>query len=189
MNWIKSIFGSKISDSEYKDGIFYLKNFEEFDSSKPLLVCFHGNSSIAETFGELITRTKGGIQVIAPDLPGCGRSKRLDEYSMSIVGKMMSNLITSFNPSSVYLFGHSLGGHLLAFIDVPQVKGMAMAGTPPISSMDDFPKAFTPGEAEQELIQLLMKEEPFTAEEVARVAPGEPPSTCSVAVVFDVGDP
>ncbi len=133
------------------------------------MVCFHGNSSTAETFGELIDRTKrDDIQVIAPDLPGCGRSVRLDEYSMEIVGQLMRRFILSFDPSIVYLFGHSLGGHLTAFIDIPQVKGIALAGTPPLSSNDDFPNAFTPGDEEIKLIHLLMKDTAFTTDEAIK---------------------
>lgn len=146
------------------DGIYFIKNFDEFAPSGPLLVCFHGNSSTSLTFIEILKGFSGKVQCLSVDLPGCGKSKRLDEYSMPIVGQLMEELINSFQPTEVYLFGHSLGGHLLGFINV-MIGGIAVAGTPFLSSANDFSLAFKPHPEVLELIPLLSKETAFTPNE------------------------
>lgn len=151
-------------EADYRGTTYFLSNFDsaKFDKTRPLLVCFHGNSSCAETFKLFY---KCPVQTIAPDLPGCGNSARWDSYSMESVGKEMSHFIMSFEPTEVWLLGHSLGGHLTGFIssDVP-VTRVFLAGTPPLSSADDFPLAFTPEIGARELIPLLSQEEPFDLE-------------------------
>ena len=145
--------------------IAYSTNFKVFDRTKPLLVCFHGNSSSRLTFLYLLGLLADLIQVVAPDLPGCGDSGHLDSYSMSILGQIMSNWITStFNPVSLSVFGHSLGGHLIAFLNL-KFDTVILAGTPPLSSSNDFPLAFYQNAETAALIPLLSKADPFTDEE------------------------
>lgn len=153
--------------------IFYFKNFDEFDPSTPILFCFHGNSSCAETFDKTLEYPKKVIQVVAFDLPGCGRSDNLPEsteYSMELVGKIMREACASFgttDPEKTYLFGHSLGGHLLTFIDPDNTMcaGAIIAGTPPLSSAADFGEAFKPSEEAAALLPLLSKASAFTKDE------------------------
>jgi pimeloyl-ACP methyl ester carboxylesterase len=148
----------------YLDGIRYLTNFEDFDASKPLMVCLHGNSSCAETFINILQDAKGQIQIIAPDLPGCGKSKRLKRYSMCTVGYEIHKFIKSFKSQHLYLFGHSLGEHLLAYIPI-KCDGIIIAGTPPLSSPKDFSAAFAPDEEAKKLIPFLAQEQQFTKEQ------------------------
>jgi len=159
---------SKLFENK-RNGIFYLANVDEFDTQKPVIVCVHGNSSIAETFGLFLgalTKTHGlqAMQGLAVDLPGCGRSDRLEEYTMKIVGERVSEFIKSFGFSKVFMFGHSLGGHLLGFITC-ELAGIAIAGTPPISKEEDCKEAFKPGPAEMHLLPMLWQDTPFTAEQ------------------------
>lgn len=164
-----------LDDSDDVIKIFCFRNFNRLDPEKPVLFCFHGNSSCAETFFETLKYDPQTIQVVAFDLPGCGRSKNLPEsieYSMELVGEIMRKAILSFNPveKKTYLFGHSLGGHLLAFIDPSDNRntlcaGAIIAGTPPLSSAADFDKAFKPDADAMKLIPLLSKEDKFTFEE------------------------
>jgi len=150
--------------------IFYLTNFVEFDPTLPVLFCFHGNSSIAETFYRILELTRGFLQVIAPDLPGCGRSSRMQRdadnpYSMQSVGEIMSRFVRSFNtdPALTYFFGHSLGGHLIAYLDCP-VTNIVLAGTPPLSSANDFAVAFAPDAEAVTLLPFLSSPEQFSPE-------------------------
>jgi len=69
-------------------------------------------------------------------------------------------------PSSVYLFGHSLGGHLLAFINL-EVSGFAIAGTP-LSSVADFESAFVPNKEETHDLLELLRIECFTSDEARK---------------------
>lgn len=158
--------GKNIFESFF-EGIYYIRNFKKFDSNIHLLVCFHGNSSTSLTFVKILEGLIGKVQCIAVDLPGCGKSKWLENYTMSIVGQIMTNLINSFQSPKVYLFGHSLGGHLLAFIDV-KISGIAVAGTPFLSSANDFPFAFKPDQEVLELIPFLSKETAFTLDEARK---------------------
>uniref|UniRef100_A0A6C0C671 AB hydrolase-1 domain-containing protein n=1 Tax=viral metagenome TaxID=1070528 RepID=A0A6C0C671_9ZZZZ len=145
--------------------IYYTSNFTDFNPERPVLFCFHGNSSIAETFYRIAELTSGFLQVIAPDLPGCGRSARLASYSMESIGEIVSLFVKSFNsnPRTTYSFGHSLGGHLIAFIDYP-FANIILAGTPPLSNADDFVKAFSPDPEAVELLPFLSSHEQFTSE-------------------------
>lgn len=160
-------------------GIRVMQNFHETDNrTNPLVVCIHGNSSCAETFLFLmneITRTEKDriekiIDVIALDLPGCGRSKRLDSYSCQSVGQMIADLLkNNYNADNrdVYYVGHSLGGHLEAFVDVRK-KGVVLMGTPPLSGASDFQFAFAPNDEAKSLIPLLSKEAAFTDDEARK---------------------
>ena len=146
--------------------LFYLANFYEFQN-KELLVCIHGNSSCAETFSEILSGFSGVLQTVAIDLPGCGRSKRLPEYSMELVAEVVSNFINSFNAPRVHLFGHSLGGHLLTFLDI--TPGLIiLAGTPPLSSAVDFSTAFKPDSEAIELLPLLSLDRRFEEDEARK---------------------
>lgn len=201
-----------------KFGITYFQNTELVDQEKDTIFCLHGNSSIAETFENVldefnkynkkaalynnilfvffcftillnffvefhyflevilncfvailwfyltVKKKLKSIQTIAVDLPGCGRSDRLDEYSMEILGDKMANFIRSFGIESdkIHLFGHSLGGHLASYISKSlgdDIKGIAIVGTPPLSSGADFPNAFNPKEYMKEMDEKEMNEE------------------------------
>lgn len=153
---------SPISSQNFLNG---LKNFETFNPSIPIIVCLHGNSSIAETFVLILyLLRKSGIQAISIDLPGCGMSEDLADsniYTMERIGNIIKNLIEEhYKADKIFLFGHSLGGHLLTYIDM-DINGIAIAGTPPMSDSSDFPKAFDPDDEAKELIPLLSQETPF----------------------------
>lgn len=148
--------------------ISFMQNVSFIRPNVCTIFCFHGNSSIGRTFedfaAQMISRD---IQVIAPDLPGCGYSSRLNEYSMQIIGNIMSDFIRFFNIDIQYInvFGHSLGGHLIGFLNI-HVAHIAIAGTPPLSSAVDFGNAFNPPDMHiKQLIPLLSQESAFNDEE------------------------
>lgn len=159
----------RLDDVDAEVKVFCYHNFYQLDPKTPILFCFHGNSSCAETFAETLKYDPGVVQVVAFDLPGCGRSDDLPatmEYTMQIVGDIMSKAIASFkaDPTKTYFFGHSLGGHLLPFIE-PKPVGVIIAGTPPLSSAADFGEAFKPGPDAMKLLPLLSKADKFTEDE------------------------
>lgn len=152
--------------------LYYATNYRNISPTRPTIFCLHGNSSIWRTF-ELfaICAIPHGIQVIAIDLPGCGNSSRLDNYSMQIIGNIISTFIGSFQiePQFCNVFGHSLGGHLIAFLN-GEFHLVILAGTPPLSSGADFNGRitgtetvcpFSPDNTAMDLIPFLSQETPF----------------------------
>jgi pimeloyl-ACP methyl ester carboxylesterase len=75
----------------------------------PVLLLLHGLGATGEVWQNLLERNWPG-EVIAPDLPGHGRSPRLESYTFS----SMASAVTSVVPSGrrVVVLGHSLGGVL-----------------------------------------------------------------------------
>lgn len=53
-----------------------------------------------------------GFRVIAPDLPGHGRSSRWPHYALAVFDDALAALAEQRLPSRFDLVGHSLGGHL-----------------------------------------------------------------------------
>jgi len=145
----------------YHNEIRCLKNYQQFEKDRPLLLCLHGNSSSAETFIKLIDHPQRDIQILAIDLPGCGKSKRLDRYTMQSVADEVQAMIDFIGPKRLFLFGHSLGGHLIGFITA-RYEGIVISGTPPLGSSKDLGEAFTPNEGSTKLIPLLSQELPFS---------------------------
>jgi pimeloyl-ACP methyl ester carboxylesterase len=134
----------------------------------PILICIHGNSSCADIFIEIIKKFNNKFNILALDLPGCGNSYDLDSYTMDFVGDKVSDFISTISFNKLYFFGHSLGGHLLPFIKTYKnqiIKGIILAGTPPLSSINDFKYAFTPNPEYNNIIKLLSKNVKFTENE------------------------
>lgn len=157
------------------NGISYICNFENYDPTLSTIICLHGNSSSGLTFINVATITHGTIQIIAPDLPGCGLSDRLDSYSVEIEGNAISEFIHNLGITEVFLWGHSLGGHLLHHIPPRdfRIMGVILAGTPPLCptsfSPDSLhPAPFTPSSNDSDLLPLLSQIEPFTYEQAER---------------------
>lgn len=108
------------------------------------------------------------FNILALDLPGCGNSHKLEDYSMEIVGDRVSEFIFTIPFKKLYFFGHSLGGHLLPYIKIHEkqnIEGIILAGTPPLSSISDFKYAFTPIPEYENIIKLLSKDVEFTENE------------------------
>jgi pimeloyl-ACP methyl ester carboxylesterase len=126
------------------------------------MFCFHGNSNSSLTFNNILKTDS--FNVVAVDLPGCGKSDRLQHYSMDELGELMGMVIRHFNPKGiVVLFGHSLGGHLLTYIPF-KADLYILSGTPPLSGPEDFPHAFKPDSDAQYLIPYLSDINPFSHE-------------------------
>jgi pimeloyl-ACP methyl ester carboxylesterase len=75
----------------------------------PVLLLLHGLGATGEVWQSLLERHWPG-EVIAPDLPGHGRSPRLDAYTFS----SMASAVAAAMPSGrrFVVLGHSLGGVL-----------------------------------------------------------------------------
>ncbi|TDV42679.1 alpha/beta fold hydrolase [Actinophytocola oryzae] len=75
----------------------------------PVLLLLHGLGATGEVWHELLERGWPG-EVLAPDLPGHGRSPRLDEYTFEAMAASVASVLPAGRP--VVVLGHSLGGVL-----------------------------------------------------------------------------
>ena len=66
--------------------------------------------------------SSAGIDVVAPDLPGFGKSGKLDRYSLSLYADIIAELAQEFE-TPVIGMGHSMGAKvvLAAMIDHPDI--------------------------------------------------------------------
>lgn len=114
----------------------------------------HGNSLSAEVFkSQLDSPILKDYRLIAPDLPGHGNSFRSPapdvDYALPNLVTILIQFINSFHFEEYFLFGNSLGGHLLinCLPHLTGVKGIAISGTPPLSSPPDMAACFLPNPA------------------------------------------
>jgi len=80
------------------------------------VVCVHGMSRNGRDFDVLAQRfAERGLRVVAPDLPGRGRSEWLEhseDYALPLYLSAMSALIARLGVREVDWVGNSLGGHI-----------------------------------------------------------------------------
>jgi len=95
------------------------------------LVFIHGAGNRGRVWRGVMDHLKSTFQVIAPDLPGHGRSscmlqERVEDYSQSI-----REFLETLNLQEVLLIGHSMGGAtaIKALPQCPRVKGAVLVGT------------------------------------------------------------
>ena len=85
---------------------------EAGNEHKKILLLVHGLGDKASDIWEpFVAKLAGNFHVIAPDLPGFGRSTRTNQlYSPENYAQFVYWLMTRYPDKPVYLVGHSLGG-------------------------------------------------------------------------------
>jgi pimeloyl-ACP methyl ester carboxylesterase len=103
----------------------------------------HGNSLSALTWQEQFDSELGDkYRLIAPDLPGHGRSEPARDpskiYSLPGFFSFIEELSGQLNAENAVFVGHSLGGHILieAYDRLQKAAGFVLFGTPPIQAPD-----------------------------------------------------
>jgi pimeloyl-ACP methyl ester carboxylesterase len=77
----------------------------------PLLLLVHGIAGSSETWELPMRRLADRFTVLAPDLPGHGRSDPpLGDYSLGATASMLRDLLLALGHGRATLVGHSLGG-------------------------------------------------------------------------------
>ncbi len=90
------------------------------DPRQPTALLVHGLGDEADTWRHLIAPLSARWQIIAPDLPGFGRSgKPKRAYTLAFLQSCLFELLDILAVQQVLLVGHSLGGML--------AQGMALA--------------------------------------------------------------
>jgi pimeloyl-ACP methyl ester carboxylesterase len=80
----------------------------------PPLLLVHGLGDEADTWRHLISPLSASYRVLAPDLPGFGRSdKPKRSYTLAFFQEVMSEFLAELGIESVTLAGHSLGAAIV----------------------------------------------------------------------------
>lgn len=78
---------------------------------RPTLLLIHGMAGSSTTWREMIPRLSQHFHVIAPDLPGHGRSSlEFDDYSLGAMASALRDLLVAKGVTRSTIVGQSLGG-------------------------------------------------------------------------------
>lgn len=78
---------------------------------RPTLLLIHGMAGSSDTWREMIPRLSQHFHVIAPDLPGHGRSSLdFDDYSLGAMASALRDLLVAKGITRCTVIGQSLGG-------------------------------------------------------------------------------
>jgi pimeloyl-ACP methyl ester carboxylesterase len=91
----------------------------------PVLLLLHGLGATGEVWDGLLARPWPG-EVLAPDLPGHGRSPRLPEYTFDSMTAAVADVVPPGRP--VVVLGHSLGGVLALTLATGEYGVVAACG-------------------------------------------------------------
>lgn len=96
---------------------------------RPTTLYIHGNSMCMQLFYEIMKEgSKAGIGSISLDLPGCGKSGRLDSYTPDTIWEKIISMMSYFpNPDRhpITIFAYGLGCKILRSIDVTTIDCLA----------------------------------------------------------------
>jgi pimeloyl-ACP methyl ester carboxylesterase len=79
------------------------------DPTKPALLLIHGFPSSSQSFRNVIGPLARDCFVIAPDLPGFGRSEPIEQPTFSRFADMIDELLTRLEVESFHLYLHDYG--------------------------------------------------------------------------------
>ena len=118
----------------------------------PAIVLVHGNSSSSRAFAKQLDGPLGArFRLIAIDLPGHGASDEAKDASYSLRGhaRAVRAAIDALGLADARFVGWSLGGHVALEMapDLPQAKGFAIFGAPPLAFPPAMGEAFLPNPA------------------------------------------
>lgn len=105
--------------------------YEEYGKGIPLILLEGGMGSIAD-FSSCIPAFENRFHIIAPDMPGQGRSQMADSMSYQLLADYISNFIDIVKLDSAYVVGWSDGGNaalILANKRPDKIKKVLVAGS------------------------------------------------------------
>lgn len=100
------------------------------------VVLLHGLFGSGANLGALARSLRDGYRVLAPDLPGHGRSPTQVRYDLSGMAATLSAWLSREEVGKAHLVGHSLGGKIamqLALEYPDQVRSLVVADIAPVS--------------------------------------------------------
>ncbi len=114
------------------------------------VIFVHGNSSSARTWQPLLESEFGSrFRSLALDLPGHGNSAPATDqatYSLPGYAAVLAGFARNVDARGAVIVGWSLGGHIAleAAPEMPDVAGLTIFGTPPVSDAQQMNVAFLP---------------------------------------------
>ena len=78
----------------------------------PCLLLVHGFGEDRHIWADLTERLKGDFKIIAPDLPGFGKTPPLDHWSMEDAADLLADLLQRNGIKNCLYIGHSMGGYV-----------------------------------------------------------------------------
>lgn len=94
----------------------------------PPLICIHGAGGSARHWGLLLEPLAAVAQVYAVDLPGHGRSPRINEVSITTYTQVIATLHTALALPPAIVVGHSMGGAIALQLAIEQPQLVAGLG-------------------------------------------------------------
>ncbi|PRY36838.1 alpha/beta fold hydrolase [Umezawaea tangerina] len=163
--------------------IAYLDNSaDRGGDDAPVVVFVHGNSSSAKTWLPVVADLGTRFRCVALDLPGHGQSDPAgdqDDYSLPGYAAVLTGFLRELDVLDAVVVGWSLGGQIAleAVPSLPDARGFAVFGAPPVASPAQMAQAFLPNPAMGALFSEHVSES--EAELAARsfTAPGSPLDT------------
>ena len=132
----------------------------------PAALLIHGNSSSSRSFRKQLEGDLGReFRLVAMDLPGHGESEDASDpegtYTIPGFARVVVEVARQCRVSDGVLVGWSLGGHIAleASQELPDLAGILIFGTPPLSYPPDMGVAFLPDPAMDILFNEELSEE------------------------------
>lgn len=107
---VKVPLESAISAFYHQDPVTEIVHLEMGEG--PPLLLLHGNGAEASTYAGLIVALSAHFRVVAPDLPGFGRSPAREKRNMQRYLAELERFINRKLRQPYLLMGHSMGGYL-----------------------------------------------------------------------------
>ena len=133
----------------------------------PAALLIHGNSSSSRSFTKQLSGELGKkFRLVAVDLPGHGESDDASDaeltYSIPGFAQTIVEVVQQCSLADAVLVGWSLGGHIAleASQNLPDLAGMLIFGTPPMTFPANMNEAFLPDPA----MDILFKDQLSEAE-------------------------
>jgi pimeloyl-ACP methyl ester carboxylesterase len=118
-----------------------LVSYRETDGRGKVVLLIHGNSFSNTVFDQQMNGELGKKHhIIAPDLPGHGRSDNSNvphtTYTIPGYADIITELLGQLGLDRVILMGWSLGGHIAIEMTASalEIEGLVISGTPPIAT-------------------------------------------------------
>jgi pimeloyl-ACP methyl ester carboxylesterase len=125
----------------------------ESEGQGPAALFIHGNSSSSRAFSRQLDGPLGqSFRLVAVDLPGHGASEDAKDpsaYSLPGHARAVRAVIDALGLAQARFVGWSLGGHIAMEMapDLPDARGFAIFGAPPLAFPPAMETAFLPNPA------------------------------------------